>query len=260
MAVQLVFIILVMIIVAVIAIRMFVSQTSTISQISDTQLQQAIAQCQNAYRSSPVTFCQTSVSLGSGTYLLDKSGINACGPAVACTALVQAINSRDIVYNGFPLTPIACAWLLCENNIKAMSGAEATWRVFGEWASGSQNSPYYIQIKNSASYLNIVSEGSIPYGLKSCSGGYPNWVQYYLLNSLGKLLTYFLTNYQSSCKSLSLEIEQVNIPGIGTKSIPVIKGDCPAANVESGKSVPLCEFLVKLQYTTVAQSPDLIIS
>ncbi|MFZ8856041.1 MAG: hypothetical protein ACO2OX_02485, partial [Candidatus Nanopusillus sp.] len=63
MAVQLIFVIIIMLVVAVIVIRLFQQQSSNISQISNTQIQQAVANCLN-YCQDPVTFCTRYESIG----------------------------------------------------------------------------------------------------------------------------------------------------------------------------------------------------
>ncbi|WP_231433983.1 hypothetical protein [Candidatus Nanopusillus massiliensis] len=135
MAVETIFVIIIMLFVAVIVIKLFQQQSSKISQISNTQIQQAVSDF-SSYCSSPYTFCTKYEDIGNGL-VQTSPGYYVCSNAVLCSAVLQLYggSSSQCQYEGYSISPLDCMYLECQIYIDNLyyNPEQATSYVFGNY-------------------------------------------------------------------------------------------------------------------------------
>jgi len=242
MAVQLIFVIIIMLVVAVIVIRLFQQQSSNISQISNTQIQQAVANCLN-YCQDPVTFCTRYESIGNGL-VQATPGYFVCLNSVPCSVVLQLYGgpSSQCQYQGFPITPLACMYLTCQHYIDTLyySPVQATSYVFGNYSSATS-----FNITSERAEIRISSPSQILYpGPAQCSAQLPTWIKNQVFIALLKIL-----NYYNSAHGCNLNL-------IVSNGILVVTGNCTALGINNNDDgMPLCQFLMRVPYNQLINIP-----
>jgi len=243
MAVQLIFVIIIMLVVAVIVIKLFQQQSSKISQISNTQIQQAVSDC-SSYCSSPYTFCTKYENIGNG--LVEVSpGYYVCSNAVPCSVALQLYggSSSQCQYEGFTITPLDCMYLECQNYIDNLyyDPLAATSYVFGNYSSttyfnattGQEN----IQISSPSQILNP--------GPVQCSAQLPTWITNQVFGALLKII-----NYYDTADNCNLNLTVIN-------GALMITGNCTTLNINNNvNGMPLCQFLLQVPYSQLNNIPS----
>jgi len=242
MAVQLIFVIIIMLVVAVIVIRLFQQQSSNISQISNTQIQQAVANCLN-YCQDPVTFCTRYESIGNGLSQVTP-GYFVCLNSVPCSVVLQLYGgpSSQCQNQGYPITPLACMYLTCQHYIDVLyySPVQATSYVFGNYSSTTS-----FDITSERAEIHISSPSQILYpGPAQCSAQLPTWIKNQVFGALLKVL-----NYYNSAHGCNLNL-------IVSNGILTVTGNCAALGISNNdKGMPLCQFLMRLPYNQLIYIP-----
>jgi hypothetical protein len=243
MAVQLIFVIIIMLVVAVVVIKLFQQQSSKISQISNTQIQQAVSDC-SSYCSDPYTFCTKYENIGNG--LVEVSpGYYVCSNAVPCSIVLQLYggSSSQCQYEGFSITPLDCMYLECQNYIDNLyyDPLTATSYVFGNYSSttsfniapGQSN----IQISSPSQILNP--------GPEQCSAQLPTWITNQVFGALLNII-----NYYDNADNCNLNLTVNN-------GILTVTGNCTALNINNNvNGMPLCQFLLQLPYSQLNNIPS----
>jgi len=244
MAVQLIFVIIIMLVVAVVVIKLFQQQSSKISAISNTQIQQAVSDCSSYCSRSPVTFCTKYEDIGNG--LVEVSpGYYICSNAVPCSVLLQLYGgpSSQCSYEGYTITPLDCMYLECQNYIDNLyySPEQATSYVFGNYssttsfnvASGQAN----IQISSPSSILNP--------GPVQCSAQLPTWITNQVFGALLKIINYY--NTADGC----------NLNLVVNNGVLTVTGNCAALGINNNANgMPLCQFLLQVPYSQLNNIPS----
>jgi len=243
MAVQLIFVIIIMLVVAVIVIKLFQQQSSKISQISNTQIQQAVSDC-SSYCSSPYTFCTKYEDIGNG--LIESSpGYYVCLNAVPCSVVLQLYggSSSQCQYEGFTITPLDCMYLECQNYIDNLyyDPLSATSYVFGNYSSTTYFNPtngqVNIQISSPSQILNP--------GPVQCSAQLPTWITNQVFGALLKIINYY--NTADNC-NLNLTVNN---------GVLIVTGNCTALGINNNvNGLPLCQFLLQLPYSQLNNIPS----
>ena len=243
MAVQLIFVIIIMLVVAVIVIKLFQQQSSKISQISNTQIQQAVSDC-SSYCSSPYTFCTKYENIGNG--LVEPSpGYYVCSNAVPCSVVLQLYggSSSQCQYEGFTITPLDCMYLECQNYIDNLyyDPLTATSYVFGNYSSttyfNASTGQANIQISSPSQILNP--------GPVQCSAQLPTWITNQVFGALLKVINYY--NTADNC-NLNLTV---------SNGILIVNGNCTALGINNNvNGMPLCQFLLQVPYSQLNNIPS----
>jgi len=243
MAVQLIFVIIIMLVVAVIVIKLFQQQSSKISQISNTQIQQAVSDC-SSYCSSPYTFCTKYENIGNG--LVEPSpGYYVCSNAVPCSVVLQLYggSSSQCQYEGFTITPLDCMYLECQNYIDNLyyDPLTATSYVFGNYSSttyfNASTGQANIQISSPSKILNP--------GPVQCSAQLPTWITNQVFGALLKVINYY--NTADNC-NLNLTV---------SNGILIVNGNCTALGINNNvNGMPLCQFLLQVPYSQLNNIPS----
>ena len=243
MAVQLIFVIIIMLLVAVIVIKLFQQQSSKISQISNTQIQQAVSDC-SSYCSSLYTFCTKYEDIGNG--LIQASpGYYICSNAVPCSVVLQLYggSSSQCSYEGFSVTPLDCMYLECQNYIDNLyyNPLQATSYVFGNYSpttyfnatTGEEN----IQISSPSQILNP--------GPSQCSAQLPTWITNQVFGALLKVINYY--NTADGC-NLNLTV---------SNGVLTVTGNCTTLGINDNvNGIPLCQFLLQVPYSQLNNIPS----
>jgi hypothetical protein len=243
MAVQLIFVIIIMLVVAVIVIKLFQQQSSKISEISNTQIQQAVSDC-SSYCSDPVTFCTKYENIGNGL-IQPSPGYYICSNAVPCSVVLQLYggSSSQCQYEGFSITPLDCMYLECQNYIDSLyySPEQATSYVFGNYspttsfniAPGQSN----IQISSPSPILNP--------GPVQCSAQLPTWITNQVFGALLNII-----NYYDNADNCNLNLTVNN-------GILTVIGNCTALNINNNvNGMALCQFLLQVPYSELNNIPS----
>ena len=242
MAVQLIFVIIIMLIVAVIVIRLFQQQTSNITQISDTQIQQAVANCLN-YCQDPVTFCTKYESIGNGL-VQTSPGYFVCLNSVPCSVVLQLYGgpSSQCNHQGYPITPLACMYLTCQNYMYKLyyGPVQATSYVFGNYSPATS---FNVETERATIYISSPSQILYP-GPVQCSAQLPTWITNQVFLALLKVLNYY--NKAHGC----------NLNLIVSNGILVVTGNCTALGInDNSNGMPLCQFLMRVPYNQLINIP-----
>lgn len=231
-AIELVFVILVMMIVAVIVIKMFTQQSQAVQTLANTQQQQLISYCQQQCQNGPLYFCSATYDVGPGMYKI-SGAIEACGKAVPCPIATP----DHCTYNGYNLYPIVCYYLECQNLIQiGLDPASATYYTFGTFSSNGGMSTITFNGTNPVQ-LSYQNGGYIPTGIDECYQ-IPNWLQYEMANPVSRLVEYF--NTQNGC-SISVTTQSTTVNGNQVNYLAVT-GTCPQVGLSGTE--PLCSFLL----------------
>jgi hypothetical protein len=245
MAVELIFVIIIMLVVAVVVIKLFQQQSSKISQISNTQIQQAVSDC-SSYCSNPIEFCTKYEDIGNGI-VQASPGYYVCSNAVPCSVVLQLYggSSSQCQYEGFSITPLDCMYLECQNYIDNLyyDPLQATSYVFGNYSSttyfnattGQEN----IQISSPSQILNP--------GPLQCSAQLPTWITNQVFGALLKVINYY--NTANGC-NLNLT---VNV----STGLLIVNGNCTALGINNNvNGLPLCQFLLQVPYSQLNNIPS----
>jgi len=245
MAVELIFVIIIMLVVAVIVIKLFQQQSSKISQISNTQIQQAVSDC-SSYCSNPIEFCTKYEDIGNGI-VQASPGYYVCSNAVPCSVVLQLYggSSSQCSYEGFTITPLDCMYLECQNYIDNLyyDPLQATSYVFGNYSSttyfnattGQEN----IQISSPSQILNP--------GPLQCSAQLPTWITNQVFGALLKVINYY--NTANGC-NLNLT---VNV----STGVLIVNGNCTTLGINNNvNGIPLCQFLMEVPYSQLNNIPS----
>jgi hypothetical protein len=243
MAVQLIFVIIIMLVVAVVVIKLFQQQSSKISQISNTQIQQAVSDC-SSYCSDPYTFCTKYENIGNGLTEVSP-GYYVCSNAVPCSIVLQLYGgpSSQCQYEGFSITPLDCMYLECQNYIDNLyyDPLTATSYVFGNYspttsfnvAPGQSN----IQISSPSQILNP--------GPVQCSAQLPTWITNQVFGALLNII-----NYYDNADNCNLNLTVNN-------GVLTVTGNCTALNINNNiNGMPLCQFLLQVPYSQLNNIPS----
>jgi len=244
MAVQLIFVIIIMLVVAVIVIKLFQQQSSKISVISNTQIQQAVSDCAS-YCADPVTFCTRYENIGNGIVQVSP-GYYICSNAVPCSVVLQLYggSSSQCEYEGFPISPLDCMYLECQYYIDQLyySPEEATSYVFGNYSqstSFSSTSGQKIYITSPSQILNP--------GPMQCSSQLPTWITNQVFGALLKII-----NYYNNADNCNLELT------VNSGGLLIVNGNCPTLGINNNANgMPLCQFLLRLPYSQLNNIPGL---
>jgi hypothetical protein len=243
MAVQLIFVIIIMLVVAVIVIKLFQQQSSKISQISNTQIQQAVSDC-SSYCSSPYTFCTKYEDIGNG--LVEVSpGYYICSNAVPCSIVLQIYggSSSQCQYQGYTITPLDCMYLECQNYIDSLyySPEQATSYVFGNYSPTT-----YFNSTTGQANIQISSPSQILYpGPVQCSAQLPTWITNQVFGALLNIINYY--NTADNC-NLNLTVNN---------EILTVTGNCTALGINNNvNGMPLCQFLLQVPYSQLNNIPS----
>jgi hypothetical protein len=245
MAVELIFVIIIMLVVAVVVIKLFQQQSSKISQISNTQIQQAVSDC-SSYCSNPIEFCTKYEDIGNGI-VQASPGYYVCSNAVPCSVVLQLYggSSSQCQYEGFSITPLDCMYLECQNYIDNLyyDPLQATSYVFGNYSSttyfnattGQEN----IQISSPSQILNP--------GPLQCSAQLPTWITNQVFGALLKVINYY--NTANGC-NLNLT---VNV----STGVLIVNGNCTTLGINNNvNGIPLCQFLMQVPYSQLNNIPS----
>ena len=240
MAVQLIFVIIIMLVVTVIVIKLFQQQSSKISQIANTQVQQAVSEC-SSYCSDPVTFCTKYEDIGNG--LVEVSpGYYVCSNAVPCSVVLQLYggSSSQCQYQGYTITPLDCMYIECQNYIDNLyyDPTTATSYVFGNYSSilSSGTSGLYIQISAPSPILNP--------GPAQCSAQLPTWITNQVFGALSDII-----NYYDNADNCNLNLTVNN-------GVLTVTGNCTALGINNNvNGMPLCQFLLQVPYSQLNNIP-----
>jgi len=243
MAVQLIFVIIIMLVVAVIVIKLFQQQSSNISQISNTQIQQAVSDC-SSYCSTPTTFCTKYEDIGNG--LVQASpGYYVCSNAVPCSVVLQLYGgpSSQCQYQGYTITPLDCMYIECQHYIDDLyySPAQATSYVFGNYSSTTS-----FNVASGQAEIHISSPSQIlnP-GPSQCSAQLPTWITNQVFGALLKIINYY--NTANGC-NLNLTV---------SNGILTVTGNCATLGINNNvNGMPLCQFLLQIPYSQLNNIPS----
>ena len=235
MAVELVFVIIIMLVVAVVVIKLFQQQSSHISQISNTEIQQAVSDCVSACQNGYVDFCSKYESIGNGI-VQPQPGFYLCANAVPCSVLLQLYggSNNQCTYQGYTVTPLDCMYLECQNYIDNLQydPVSATSLVFGNYSSTST-----FDVSSLTASFSIQNPSQILYpGPQQCSGTMPTWITNQVFIALLKILNYYDINYKCS-----LQLAVIN-------NVLYVVGNCPELNMNTN-GMPLCQFLLQIPYS-----------
>jgi hypothetical protein len=243
MAVQLIFVIIIMLVVAVIVIKLFQQQSSKISQISNTQIQQAVSDC-SSYCTDPYTFCTKYENIGNGL-VQTSPGYYVCSNAVPCSVALQLYggSSSQCQYQGFSITPLDCMYLECQNYIDNLyySPLQATSYIFGNYSSTTS-----FNITSGQADIYISSPSSIlnP-GPSQCSAQLPTWITNQVFGALLDIANYY--NTADNC-NLNLTV---------SNGILMVTGNCTALGINNNiNGMPLCQFLMQVPYSQLNNIPS----
>jgi len=245
MAVELIFVIIIMLVVAVVVIKLFQQQSSKISQISNTQIQQVVSDC-SSYCSNPIEFCTKYEDIGNGI-VQASPGYYVCSNAVPCSVVLQLYggSSSQCQYEGFSITPLDCMYLECQHYIDDLyyDPLQATSYVFGNYSSttyfnattGQEN----IQISSPSQILNP--------GPLQCSAQLPTWITNQVFGALLKVINYY--NTANGC-NLNLT---VNV----STGLLIVNGNCTTLGINNNvNGIPLCQFLMQVPYSQLNNIPS----
>jgi len=245
MAVELIFVIIIMLVVAVVVIKLFQQQSSKISQISNTQIQQAVSDC-SSYCSNPIEFCTKYEDIGNGI-VQASPGYYVCSNAVPCSVVLQLYggSSSQCQYEGFSITPLDCMYLECQNYIDNLyyDPLQATSYVFGNYSSttyfNATNGQENIQISSPSQILNP--------GPLQCSAQLPTWITNQVFGALLKVINYY--NTANGC-NLNLT---VNV----STGLLIVNGNCTTLGINNNvNGIPLCQFLMQVPYSQLNNIPS----
>ncbi|BFI73460.1 hypothetical protein YN1_4470 [Nanoarchaeota archaeon] len=223
-----------MLVVAVIVIKLFQQQASHISQISNTEKQQAVSECVSACQNSYIDFCSKYVSIGNGI-VEPQPGYYLCANSVPCSVALQLYGGNNqCEYQGYPVSPLDCMYLECQNYIDNLQydSVTATSLVFGNYSPATIFNATTLQENI---YFSTPSQLLYP-GPQACSSTTPTWITNQVFLALLKVLDYYNTNYNCT---LNLNV---------TNEILYVVGNCPALNMNGNTPVPLCQFLLNIPY------------
>lgn len=236
MAVELIFVILIMLVVAVIVIKLFTQQASKIGTISNTEIQQAVSTCTSAC-SNPIDYCSQYVSIGNG-YTENSPGYYLCENSVPCTIVNQLYgnsnNGQSCSYQGYSITPLDCMYIECQYYINTLdyNANQATKYVFGQYASSTE-----INVSNGNVELYISQPSTILYpGPSTCNGNIPTWITNQVFGALINVVNYYNQNYCAGNLSIIVQNGEIYVNGI-----------CPSININQDQT-PLCQALLDFQY------------
>ena len=243
MAVQLIFVIIIMLVVAVIVIKLFQQQSSKISEISNTQIQQAVSDC-SSYCTDLSTFCTKYENIGNGL-VQTSPGYYVCSNAVPCSIVLQLYggSSSQCQYQGFTISPLDCMYLECQNYIDNLyySPLQATSYIFGNYSSTS-----YFNVTSGQENIQISSPSSIlnP-GPSQCSAQLPTWITNQVFGALLDIANYY--NTADNC-NLNLTV---------SNGILMVTGNCTALGINNNvNGMPLCQFLMQVPYSQLNNIPS----
>jgi len=245
MAVELIFVIIIMLVVAVVVIKLFQQQSSKISQISNTQIQQVVSDC-SSYCSNPIEFCTKYEDIGNGI-VQASPGYYVCSNAVPCSVVLQLYggSSSQCQYEGFSITPLDCMYLECQNYIDNLyyDPLQATSYVFGNYSSttyfNATNGQENIQISSPSQILNP--------GPLQCSAQLPTWITNQVFGALLKVINYY--NTANGC-NLNLT---VNV----STGVLIVNGNCTTLGINNNvNGIPLCQFLMQVPYSQLNNIPS----
>jgi len=243
MAVQLIFVIIIMLVVAVIVIKLFQQQSSNISQISNTQIQQAVSDC-SSYCSTPTAFCTKYQDIGNGI-VQTSPGYYVCSNAVPCSVVLQLYGgpSSQCQYQGYTITPLDCMYIECQHYIDDLyySPAQATSYVFGNYSSTTS-----FNITSGQAEIHISSPSQIlnP-GPSQCSAQLPTWITNQVFSALLKIINYY--NTANGC-NLNLTV---------SNGILTVTGNCVTLGINNNANgIPLCQFLLQVPYSQLNNIPS----
>lgn len=266
-AIELVFVILVMIIVAIIVIKMFTSTSGQIKQLTTSQQQQIESYCisqeqENGY----LAYCESTYSVGSSNLFEIANGLYTCGSTIECPVYMSFEDPNAVLYdNQYPVTPLLCIYLACQSYLNnGVDGPTATAEAFGQFyinmtpVNGGidiyNNFPLEYPINISTeTFGNIyyLSDGIIPTGISECKPNVPTWIQYEIFNGLRNLLNYIATQSGPSC--------QINLSYSTTSSgsyylLITSTGSCEYIETTQES---LCRFITSLPISLVARATEL---
>jgi len=243
MAVQLIFVIIIMLVVAVIVIKLFQQQSSKISEISNTQIQQAVSDC-SSYCTDLYTFCTKYENIGNGL-VQTSPGYYVCSNAVPCSIVLQLYggSSSQCQYQGFSISPLDCMYLECQNYIDNLyySPLQATSYIFGNYSSTT-----YFNVTSGQENIQISSPSSIlnP-GPSQCSAQLPTWITNQVFGALLDIANYY--NTADGC-NLNLTV---------SNGILMVTGNCTALGINNNvNGMPLCQFLTQVPYSQLNNIPS----
>ena len=243
MAVQLIFVIIIMLVVAVIVIKLFQQQSSKISEISNTQIQQAVSDC-SSYCTDLSTFCTKYENIGNGL-VQTSPGYYVCLNAVPCSIVLQLYggSSSQCQNQGFSISPLDCMYLECQNYIDNLyySPLQATSYIFGNYSSTT-----YFNVTSGQENIQISSPSSIlnP-GPSQCSAQLPTWITNQVF---GALLD--IANYYNTADGCNLNLTVGN-------EILMVTGNCTALGINNNvNGIPLCQFLMQVPYSQLNNIPS----
>ena len=243
MAVQLIFVIIIMLVVAVIVIKLFQQQSSKITEISNTQIQQAVSDC-SSYCTDLYTFCTKYENIGNGL-VQTSPGYYVCSNAVPCSIVLQLYggSSSQCQYQGFSISPLDCMYLECQNYIDNLyySPLQATSYIFGNYSSTT-----YFNVTSGQENIQISSPSSIlnP-GPSQCSAQLPTWITNQVFGALLDIANYY--NTADGC-NLNLTV---------SNGILMVTGNCTALGINNNANgMPLCQFLTQVPYSQLNNIPS----
>ena len=243
MAVQLIFVIIIMLVVAVIVIKLFQQQSSKISEISNTQIQQAVSDC-SSYCTDLSTFCTKYENIGNGL-VQTSPGYYVCSNAVPCSIVLQLYggSSSQCQNQGFSISPLDCMYLECQNYIDNLyySPLQATSYIFGNYSSTT-----YFNVTSGQENIQILSSSSIlnP-GPSQCSAQLPTWITNQVFGALLDIANYY--NTADGC-NLNLTV---------SNGILMVTGNCTSLGINNNvNGMPLCQFLMQVPYSQLNNIPS----
>ncbi|MFP3131723.1 MAG: hypothetical protein RXQ77_00040 [Candidatus Nanopusillus sp.] len=243
MAVQLIFVIIIMLVVAVIVIKLFQQQSSKISEISNTQIQQAVSDC-SSYCTDLSTFCTKYENIGNGL-VQTSPGYYVCSNAVPCSIVLQLYggSSSQCQDQGFSISPLDCMYLECQNYIDNLyySPLQATSYIFGNYSSTT-----YFNVTSGQENIQISAPSSIlnP-GPSQCSAQLPTWITNQVFGALLDIANYY--NTADGC-NLNLTV---------SNGILMVTGNCTELGINNNvNGIPLCQFLMQVPYSQLNNIPS----
>ncbi|MFP3316977.1 MAG: hypothetical protein RXN79_01045 [Candidatus Nanopusillus sp.] len=243
MAVQLIFVIIIMLVVAVIVIKLFQQQSSKISEISNTQIQQAVSDC-SSYCTDLSTFCTKYENIGNGL-VQTSPGYYVCLNAVPCSIVLQLYggSSSQCQNQGFSISPLDCMYLECQNYIDNLyySPLQATSYIFGNYSSTT-----YFNVTSGQENIQISAPSSIlnP-GPSQCSAQLPTWITNQVFGALLDIANYY--NTADGC-NLNLTV---------SNGILMVTGNCTSLGINNNvNGMPLCQFLMQVPYSQLNNIPS----